>query len=91
MKNLFNYDDPPKKVITYSSLNIQQKINYRANLGAGFHGLPYLNFYYYFKRPLIQPIIDQITSKYYIEYSLNAGTFNRLDNYLKAKNPNLFT
>lgn len=93
--NLFNYDEKPKepsKKITYASLNIHQKINYRANQGI-FRGTVYLNRYYYFHREINakRDPFDRLTKNYFIHYYLNAGGFNRLDNWKKEKQkPNLF-
>ena len=94
MKDLFNYDDkpkPPRKKIFYADLHIHQKINYRANLGNAFYGMPYLNHYYYFGKELLQPVLGHLTKKYFAEYYLNAGGHNRIDNWKQSQNQNLFT
>ena len=91
-KNLFNYDEkptePPKKIV-YSGLNIHQKINYKANQDI-FRSMVYKNFYYYFEKPLFQPIYTHLTDNYFNHYYLNAGSSNRIDNYRKSKQKNLF-
>lgn len=94
--NLFNYDQEPKeppKKITYSSLNIHQRINFRANKGNAFYGTVFKSRYYFFHQainPMRDPF-DSLKKIYFIEYYLNAGGFNRLDNWKKERQkPNLF-
>lgn len=90
--HLFNYNEKPpepKPIITYGRLNIHQKINYRANQ-AIFCGTVYLNRYYYFVKPLHQPVYDRLTKDYFTHYKLNAGGFNRLDNLKKENKKTLF-
>lgn len=90
--NLFNYDEKlpkPSEKITYSGLNIHQKINYRANLCV-FCGSPYKNRYKYFDEPLLRPIFKILTKDYFTHYRLNSGRFNRLNIHLKSKQKTLF-
>lgn len=90
--DLFNYNEkqpePPKKII-YAELNINQKINYKANQGI-FCGTILKNRFYYFVKPLFQPIYDRLTKDYFTHYYLNAGGFNRLDNWKKQNKKTLF-
>lgn len=68
---------------TFSKLSIHQKINYKAN-ECGMHSV-YLSFYNYFRKPLIQPIIDTLTSKYTWHHSVNSGAEVRIDAYRKTQ------
>lgn len=86
--DLFNYDMKPPKKITYAELSIHQKINYKANKGNCFYGTIYLSRYYYFHQELFQPVTDRLTKKYWVEYRLNAGGFNRLDTWRAEKQKN---
>lgn len=93
--NLFNYDEkppePPKK-ITYSSLNIHQKINFKSNKGNAFYGTIYKSRYYYYHQEINarRDPFDCLRENYFIEYQLNAGGFNRLQNWKKQTKKNLF-
>lgn len=83
---LFEPEMPkPKKQITYSSLSIHQKINYKANQ-CGFQSVVYLSRYNYSASPLHKPKYECLTEKYNWHYKVNSGGFNRLDTYLKNKN-----
>lgn len=90
--DLFNYNIEPPKKIFYAGLNIHQKINYKANKGNAFYGTIYLNRYYYFHKEINarRDPFDCLRKKYFIEYRLNAGGFNRLDNYNKQNKKTLF-
>jgi hypothetical protein len=71
-------------VVTYNSLSIHEKINYRANT-CGFERTVYRSRYNYFHHPLIRFRADSLSKEYFIHYNLNAGGRNRLDTYLKEK------
>lgn len=93
--NLFNYDEKPpepRKKITYSSLNIHQKINYKANMGNAFYGSVYRSRYLYFHEIINarRDPYDCLIENYFIEYRLNAGGSNRLQNWKKQNKKTLF-
>src|SRR5690554_3925038 len=74
-----------KRQITYSSLSIHQKINYKANQ-CGFQSVVYLSRYNYFAAPLHQPEYECLTKRYAWHYNANSGGMNRIDNWIKNKN-----
>ena len=78
------YPEEEKRNVTYSSLSINEKINFRANKGM-FAGTIYLTRYNYFRQILHRPVIDILASSYYENYRLNSGNSNRRDNYRRSK------
>ena len=90
-KNLFNYDyvKPVKIPVTFASLNLHQKINYKANC-CGFQRIVYLSKFNYFRKELHKPITDRLTSGYWWHYRANSGGGNQIDNYIKETNSKLF-
>jgi hypothetical protein len=65
-----------RKVITFASMSIDQKINYKAN-ECGLHCV-YLSRYNYFCKPLFQPVVSTLTSTYHWHHRVNSGAENRL-------------
>ncbi len=80
----------PRKVITFHSLNLHRKINYKANK-CGFGGTVYLSHYnYYCQRITHRTKTDSLSADYYEHYAINAGTHNRLDTWRKENKRHLF-
>lgn len=78
---------PEKKpAVTYATLSIHEKINYKANL-CGFEQQPYLNRYYYFGLPISnnRDRYDILTKKYYTHYRINSGGEVRLMRWRNEK------
>jgi hypothetical protein len=84
--NIF-YNPVNKPVITYSSLSIHQKINYKAN-ECGLH-VVYKNKYNYFTKPLYKAKTESLTVNYIWHHKVNGGFNNRIDNYRKQQNKQL--
>lgn len=83
---LFKRDVRVRKIITYGSLTICEKINYKAN-ECGLH-VVLKSLYNYNVAPLFQPNLDCLTEKYRWHHKVNSGLENRLDsftNILKLK------
>ncbi len=75
----------PKKVTTFHSLNLHQKINYKANK-CGFGRIVYLSHYNYYCQMITHRIkTDSLSADYYEHYALNAGNGNRIDRWRKQE------
>lgn len=74
----------PKKPITFASLSVHAKINYKAN-ECGFGGIVYRSKYNYFESPLFQPKTDELSNKYWWHHRKNAGGENRIKRWRKSK------
>lgn len=74
--NLFTPKIEKRKPIYYNDLDINKKINYKAN-ECGLH-VVYKSFYHYYNRKLFQPITDNLTPKYLWHHKVNSGSENRL-------------
>lgn len=81
---LMLFESIKAKPITFSSLSIHEKINYKANQ-CGFGGTVYLSRYNYFHSPLYKPRFDSLSKEYYWHYNVNSGGSNRIDNWIKKK------
>lgn len=75
---LFKSDQPTLlPVITFASLTINEKINYKAN-ECGLCAV-LRSFYNYNRAPLYQPKTDQLTEKYNWHHRVNAGSEKRIN------------
>lgn len=79
----------PKPAVTFASLSVHQKINYKAN-ECGFQGVPYRSKYNYYAMPLFQPEIGSLSDRYRWHYKVNAGYENRIEVYRKKKGGKLW-
>ncbi len=74
--DLFHIPTPAPVKLTYSDLNIHQKINYKANQC----GLcvVYKSLYHYAAATLLRPDSASLSARYEWHYKVSAGNANRL-------------
>lgn len=78
----------PVEKITYSSLSIHQKINYKAN-ECGLHAV-FKSRYHYYGMPLSNPKVHSLTKYYWIHHRINSGGEVRLKRYVEMNKKTLF-
>lgn len=86
------FDKPPvvKVVVTYASLSVHEKINWRANQCMSKPWV-YRSRYNYYHHPLRHEVSTHLTAGYWWHYRANSGRMNLLDNYLKKKKEQSYT